>query len=81
MAVLEALGGRGWMANLLEQFVPDLALDDQFQNLLTLFPDQRTDVLVLVVDRQRGRSLRLVPVDDCVEQINNDLRVLCGLNS
>lgn len=73
------------MADLLDsagaQFVPDLALDDQFKNLLTAFSNQRTDVLVLVVDAQRGRSLRLVPVDDCVEQINNDLRVLCGLNS
>ena len=80
-----ANGSRGWMANFLDsggaQLVPDLPLDDQFQNLLAVFPDQRTNVLFLVVDTQRGRSLRLVPVDDRVEQINNDLRVLCGLDS
>jgi len=68
------------MADFLE-LVPDLALDDQFQNLLTLFPDERTDMLVLVVDAQRCRTLCLVAGDDRVEQINNDLRALCGLNS
>jgi len=68
------------MANLLE-LVPDLALDDQFQNLLTAFPDERTDMLVLVVDAQRGRTLRLVSGDDRVEQINNDLCIFFGLNS
>ena len=68
------------MANLLE-LVPDLALDDQFQNLLTAFVDQRTDMFVLVVDTQRRRSPCLVPGDDRIEQINNGLSVLCGLNS
>ena len=68
------------MADFLE-LVPDLALDDQFQNLLTLFPDERTDMLVLVVDGQRCRTLCLVAGDDSVEQINNILRVVCGLNS
>ena len=63
------------------RFIPLLALNHQFEDLLAIRGDDAANVLLLVIDAHGRRSMLFAFArDDRIEEINDRLRVGLGLD-